>query len=249
MRLGKWIFYSLSRFQVPSTPTFETGAKGDEFAVLTTPFRSVSVDDPDSRSHSNFRHNGSLVSSETCKCTAPQSDETHPEELPARSKGQEMFSSPWDAAKHMESAVALAKEVGNWNEVSDFYKQASELYIQCGRAQPVLDALAKGACALEDALPDEPIKIYTNACVVLEDDGKEQMTFDLYRAATNVYVKLEKYTDAATFLLKWPYQLTSEMLLIASARLILVQLLCIFMRMTSSRQRNVTMIVARLKLY
>ncbi|GFP94704.1 gamma-soluble nsf attachment protein [Phtheirospermum japonicum] len=29
------------------------------------------------------------------------------------------------------------------------------------------------------------------------------MTFDLYRAATSIYVKLEKYIDAATFLLRW----------------------------------------------
>ncbi|GMP87243.1 hypothetical protein CsSME_00039688 [Camellia sinensis var. sinensis] len=29
------------------------------------------------------------------------------------------------------------------------------------------------------------------------------MAFDLYRAATSVYVKLEKYADAATFLLRW----------------------------------------------
>ncbi|KAK4440292.1 Gamma-soluble NSF attachment protein [Sesamum alatum] len=119
------------------------------------------------------------------------------------SKGQEMLSSPWDAAKHMESAAALAKEVGNWNEVSDFYRRASELYIQCGRSQPASDSLAKGARALEDALPDEAIQLYTDACAVLEDDGKEQMAFDLYRAATNVYVKLQKYTDAATFLLRW----------------------------------------------
>lgn len=52
---------------------------------------------------------------------------------------------PWDAAKHMESAAALAKELGNWREVADFYRQASELYNECGRSQPASDALAKGA--------------------------------------------------------------------------------------------------------
>ncbi|KAL0352729.1 UNVERIFIED_CONTAM: Gamma-soluble NSF attachment protein [Sesamum angustifolium] len=146
------------------------------------------------------------------------------------SKGQEMLSSPWDAAKHMESAAALAKEVGNWNEVSDFYRRASELYIQCGRTACIRCAckgcsihanfVGKGLpnyvcdilkdedvappCLMtEDALPDEAIQLYTDACAVLEDDGKEQMAFDLYRAATSVYVKLEKYTDAATFLLRW----------------------------------------------
>ena len=52
---------------------------------------------------------------------------------------------PWDAAKHMESAAALAKELSNWREVSDFYRRASELYMECGRSQPASDALAKGA--------------------------------------------------------------------------------------------------------
>ncbi|KAG6393882.1 hypothetical protein SASPL_144456 [Salvia splendens] len=61
------------------------------------------------------------------------------------SKGHEMLASPWDAAKHMETAGALAKDVGNWNEVSDFYRRASELYIECGRVQPASDALAKWA--------------------------------------------------------------------------------------------------------
>ncbi|XP_077253279.1 gamma-soluble NSF attachment protein [Tasmannia lanceolata] len=119
------------------------------------------------------------------------------------SKGQEMLSSPWDAAKHMESAAALAKELGKWSEVADLYRRASELYTECGRSQPAADALGKGARALEDANPDEAVRMYGDACVVLEEDGKDQMAFDLYRAATSVYVKLERYTDAATFLLRW----------------------------------------------
>ncbi|XP_028053999.1 gamma-soluble NSF attachment protein-like isoform X1 [Camellia sinensis] len=119
------------------------------------------------------------------------------------SKGQEMLSSPWDAAKHLESAAALAKELGSWSEVADFYRRASELYNECGRSQPASDALARGARVLEDNAPDEAIRLYTDACDILEEDGKEQMAFDLYRAATSVYVKLEKYADAATFLLRW----------------------------------------------
>lgn len=119
------------------------------------------------------------------------------------SQGQEMLSSPWDAAKHMESAAAQAKELRSWAEVTDFYKRASELYMQCGRSQPASDALAKGARALEDSTPKDAIQLYTDACEILEVDGKEQMAFDLYRAATSVYIKLEKYTDAATFLLRW----------------------------------------------
>uniref|UniRef100_A0A6N2KLG8 Gamma-soluble NSF attachment protein n=1 Tax=Salix viminalis TaxID=40686 RepID=A0A6N2KLG8_SALVM len=126
------------------------------------------------------------------------------------SKGQEMLSSyflnekirPWDAAKHMESAAALAKELGYWNEVTDFYRRASELYMECGRPQPASDALAKGARALEDAMPEAAVQLYNDASAILEEDGKEQMAFDLYRAATSVYIKLEKYSDAASSLLQ-----------------------------------------------
>jgi len=118
------------------------------------------------------------------------------------SKGQEMIESPWDAAKHMESAAALAKELGRWNEVSDHYRRAAELYNECGRSQPASDALAKGARALEDVEPEEAVRLYTDSCTILEEDGKEQMAFDLYRATTSIYIKLEKYVDAATFMLR-----------------------------------------------
>ncbi|KAL9382965.1 hypothetical protein Peur_023288 [Populus x canadensis] len=118
------------------------------------------------------------------------------------SKGQEMLSSPWDAAKDMESAAALAKELGNWNEVSDFYRRASELYMECGRPQPASDALAKAARALEDTIPDAAVQLYNDASAILEEDGKEQMTFDLYHAASSVNIKLEKYSDAAASLLQ-----------------------------------------------
>ena len=114
-----------------------------------------------------------------------------------------MLSSPWDAAKHMESAAAMAKEAGSWNEVADFYRRASELYIECGRSQPASDALGKGARALEESLPEEAVRLYTDACDILEEDGKEQMAFDLYRAAASIHIKLEKYEDAATVLLRW----------------------------------------------
>ncbi|KAK9676745.1 hypothetical protein RND81_11G097500 [Saponaria officinalis] len=119
------------------------------------------------------------------------------------SKGQEMLSSPWDAAKHMESAASMAKELGSWNEVSDLYRSASQYYIECGRSQPASDALAKGARAVAESLPEEAVRLYTDACEILEEDGKEQMAFDLYREAAGIYIKLEKYEDASAILLRW----------------------------------------------
>mgnify|MGYP007117631480 FL=1 len=52
---------------------------------------------------------------------------------------------PWQAAKNLEAAGALAKDLSRFEEVLDLYKRASELYIECGMPQPSADALAKGA--------------------------------------------------------------------------------------------------------
>ncbi|MQM05057.1 hypothetical protein Taro_037867 [Colocasia esculenta] len=108
------------------------------------------------------------------------------------SKCHEMISQPWDAAKHLESAGLLAKQLGRWNEVVDYFRRASELYNECGRPQPASDALAKGARHLQEVNPEEAIKLYNDACAILEEEGKEQMAFDLYREATDVYIKLER---------------------------------------------------------
>nr|XP_027191884.1 gamma-soluble NSF attachment protein-like [Cicer arietinum] len=61
-------------------------------------------------------------------------------------------------------------------------------------------ALNKKQFALEDSLPEEAIKLYTDACTILEEDGGEQMAFDLYRAATSVYIKLEKAAHMQAYL-------------------------------------------------
>ncbi|KAL5651283.1 hypothetical protein ACJX0J_036741, partial [Zea mays] len=83
--------------------------------------------------------------------------------------------------------------------LSDFYHRASELYRECGRPQPASDALAKGASALEEKSPEEAIKMYDEACSVLEEDGKEQMAFDLYHAAAALYIKMVKKTNRKCF--------------------------------------------------
>lgn len=56
-----------------------------------------------------------------------------------------MSISQWTAAKHLETAGGLAKELEAWPEVADLYKRASEMYMFCGKPQPAADALVRGA--------------------------------------------------------------------------------------------------------
>lgn len=117
--------------------------------------------------------------------------------------GQEKLSSPWAAGKHMESVGALAKELGFIDETVDSYRRASELFLTCGKVQPSADVLGRGARAVEDEKPEVAVKMYLDACAMLEEDGREQMAFDTYRAAVNLYIKLHRYKDAAAVLVRW----------------------------------------------
>uniref|UniRef100_A0A0D9W9J4 Gamma-soluble NSF attachment protein n=1 Tax=Leersia perrieri TaxID=77586 RepID=A0A0D9W9J4_9ORYZ len=122
------------------------------------------------------------------------------------------WNADWKSATTLYEQAAIAYRFRKDNEKAkdafekaskgqEMISSASELYRECGRAQPASDALAKGASFLEEKAPEDAIKMYDEACSVLEEDGKEQMAFDLYRAAASLYVKLEKYSDAAaTFL-------------------------------------------------
>ncbi|XLS93698.1 hypothetical protein HN51_069706, partial [Arachis hypogaea] len=56
----------------------------------------------------------------------------------------------------------------------------------CGRPQPASDALAKGARALEETMPEEAIQLYTDVITILEEDGGGQMAFDLYPKLSRV---------------------------------------------------------------
>ncbi|KAL1367771.1 hypothetical protein AAHE18_02G074100 [Arachis hypogaea] len=103
-------------------------------------------------------------------------------------------------AKDYERSKAAYEKASKGQEM---LASASELYIECGRPQPASDALAKGARALEETMPEEAIQLYTDVITILEEDGGGQMAFDLYRSATAVYIKLEKYLDAAPLQLKF----------------------------------------------
>ncbi|KAG8044590.1 hypothetical protein GUJ93_ZPchr0068g2941 [Zizania palustris] len=145
------------------------------------------------------------------------SSSTNPDKLMAKADKLTKLSftrwnADWKSATSLYEQAAIAYRFRKDNEKAkdafekaskgqEMISSASEFYRECGRPQPASDALAKGASFLEDKAPEEAIKMYDEACSVLEEDGKEQMAFDLYRAAASLYVKLEKYSDAAaTFL-------------------------------------------------
>ncbi len=46
--------------------------------------------------------------------------------------------------------------------------------------------------AVQELKPNDALTMYMDACRLLEDDNREQMAFDTYRATSNLYIKLNK---------------------------------------------------------
>lgn len=56
--------------------------------------------------------------------------------------------------------------------------------------------------AIEEVRPSDAASMYMDAIRLLEDDGRELMAFDVYRAACNAYLKLQKYLQFFFFFFK-----------------------------------------------
>jgi hypothetical protein len=46
--------------------------------------------------------------------------------------------------------------------------------------------------ALEDAKPEDALRLYMDSCGILEEEGKGERAFDTYRAAMSLYLKTER---------------------------------------------------------
>lgn len=68
--------------------------------------------------------------------------------------GQERQKSGWHAAKALEKAGEVAKELGLWDDVEAHYTRAAELFAEEGRPQAAAEAAARGARALEERRPE-----------------------------------------------------------------------------------------------
>ncbi|KAG9439628.1 hypothetical protein H6P81_019793 [Aristolochia fimbriata] len=112
------------------------------------------------------------------------------------SQGQEMQSSPWDAAKHKESAAALAKELRQRKDVSDLYRKSSELYLECGRSKPASDALENAARVGRHLLMYEvckiilPRSIITYPHTVPRNSGSGTSSFCFYCSSIAAYASV-----------------------------------------------------------
>jgi len=86
---------------------------------------------------------------------------------------QDRLGSTWHAAKHLEAASQISRDLGEWPQVAEYARQAGGFFAQAGRPGAGADALARGAKQLEEASPAEAHALYREALDMYEVDGKE----------------------------------------------------------------------------
>lgn len=119
------------------------------------------------------------------------------------STGQERQKSGWHAAKMLEKAGEVARDMGIWDEVQAHYTRAAELYAEEGRPSAAAEAAARGARALEERRPEASTAMYRTAVEWLEDAGKDALAGDVYRQAVAQLLRAEKWSDAVSMLLRF----------------------------------------------
>lgn len=65
------------------------------------------------------------------------------------------------------------------------------------------DSLAKGARAVAESDPNTAVAMFNEAICMYEADGKEDQASDIYRAAIGSTVKMQRWMDATTLLMKF----------------------------------------------
>lgn len=117
--------------------------------------------------------------------------------------GQERQKSGWHAAKALEKAGEVAKELGLWDDVEAHYTRAAELFAEEGRPQAAAEAAARGARALEERRPEAAQQLFRKAVEWLEDEGKDMLAGDVFRQAVAQLVRSQKWADAVSMLLRF----------------------------------------------
>lgn len=117
--------------------------------------------------------------------------------------GQERTRSPWHAAKNLEKAGEMAKELRDWSGVQDCYNRAADFYCEEGRQSNAAEALARGALLLEEHDAQTAAVMYGQAVAHLEDSGKDVIAGDTYRQAISHLLRNQQWSEAVVMLLRF----------------------------------------------
>ncbi|GMH42835.1 hypothetical protein BSKO_10754 [Bryopsis sp. KO-2023] len=117
---------------------------------------------------------------------------------------QNAAGSGWHAAKHLETAAALALEMGDSEGAIRLYSEAADLYFGVGRLPAGAMALCNGGKALQQQNPGQASALFNKALdTITQNDERGTSAPDIFRQVIGHELKQENWEEAAGLLLKF----------------------------------------------
>ncbi|XP_037797832.1 gamma-soluble NSF attachment protein-like [Penaeus monodon] len=103
----------------------------------------------------------------------------------------------FSAAKCLDQAVLISKEMGDLDNVFKFCERAACMYQEHGVPDTGALSLDKGAKIIEQQLPEKALHLYEHAVDIVMIEDRPRQAAEYQSKVTRINVKLQKY-DAAT---------------------------------------------------
>ncbi|KAF2896778.1 hypothetical protein ILUMI_09396 [Ignelater luminosus] len=101
------------------------------------------------------------------------------------------------AAKAIDQAILVCKELGNLSEVLALSERSSNLYMNAGSADTAASSLDKAAKILEQQHPEEALQLYSRASEIASIQDSSRQAAEYISKVSRIHVKLKQYDQAA----------------------------------------------------
>lgn len=101
------------------------------------------------------------------------------------------------AAKALDQAILICREMNNLQDVRMLAERACNLYQQHGSPESGATTLDKAAKILEDTMPDQALALWSRACEVTTTEDSSRQTTEYASKVSRLLVKLGYYDQAA----------------------------------------------------
>uniref|UniRef100_A0A8D9BLD3 Gamma-soluble NSF attachment protein n=1 Tax=Cacopsylla melanoneura TaxID=428564 RepID=A0A8D9BLD3_9HEMI len=105
--------------------------------------------------------------------------------------------SSFHAAKCLEQAILMCKELNDLSDVDDLASQAATLFLEQGNREAASTVLDKGAKCLEELKPDASLRLYSRAAEVAHGEDSYKQAAEYISRAARLCVRIKEFDKAA----------------------------------------------------
>ncbi|KAG1655475.1 hypothetical protein FOA52_008669 [Chlamydomonas sp. UWO 241] len=99
--------------------------------------------------------------------------------------------------KLLEACAEVARSSGDFSRAAAYVDRAADAYCSSGRVTAGADALSRGGRLLEGSDPLASAHLYARACGIWEEEEKEALGLDVFRACASAYVRAGRSREGA----------------------------------------------------